>query len=109
MNLFKQRSHSSVWQLALILSAGLILVIAPRAMGQATYGNIIGAVTDSTGAILPDAKVLTTNNGTGVKQTAQTNSSGEYTISHLTPGVYTVNVSKNGFKTFIQQAVTVSV
>lgn len=87
----------------------LSLLVAPGANGQAVYGNIIGTVVDSSGAAVPNATVNATNVGTNVTQTAQTDDSGEYALSHLTPGTYRVTVTKQGFKTFVQENVTVSV
>ena len=63
---------------------GLVLValtcgslIQPRASAQAAYGNIIGTVTDQSGAAVPGAKVTATDRGKGVTYAANANESGE--------------------------------
>ncbi len=87
----------------------VMVALAPSAFGQATYGNIIGTVTDTTGAAVPGVQVSVKNIGTGVSVTAQTNPSGNYETTNLLPGAYTLTFSKQGFQSFSQQNVTVAV
>jgi Carboxypeptidase regulatory-like domain len=77
--------------------------------GQATFGSIIGTVTDTTGAVIAGARVTVTNTLQGVTFETSTNSSGNYTQTHLATGSYSVNVAAPGFKTVIQQGVHVNV
>ncbi|HUY14044.1 MAG TPA: TonB-dependent receptor [Terriglobia bacterium] len=77
------------------------------AYSQIVYGNIIGTVTDASGAAIPGAKVTITNVGTGVSTTTTTNQSGNYTQLHLAAGTYTVKVEAQGFQVFLQQNVIV--
>lgn len=67
------------------------------AHAQAVYGSIIGTVTDNTGAVVPNATVKITDVAKGTTTTVQTNGSGEYTVQHLIPDVYQVEVSAAGF------------
>jgi hypothetical protein len=67
-------------------------------LAQSDNGRIQGTVTDATGAALAGATVTATNTGTGRASTAQTNESGEYTISALQPGSYRIEVKQDGFK-----------
>lgn len=60
-------------------------------------GGIVGTVTDSTGAVIPGAKVLITNKATGRQLGTTTNSAGLYNSGPLTPGDYTVRVESTGF------------
>src|ERR1035441_8901948 len=66
--------------------------------GQSERGTITGAVTDSTGAVIPGAKVVVTNQSTNVASTVETNGSGEFTAPSLSPGPYLVRVEKQGFR-----------
>ena len=79
-----------------------------RAYSQIVYGNIIGTVTDSSGAAIPGAKVTITNVGTTVNTTTTTNQSGNYTQLHLAAATYSVKVEASGFQTFVNQNVTVT-
>jgi len=63
-----------------------------------TAGAIAGTVTDSTGALVPDAKISITNQATQQVSTATSTGNGAYSVENLPDGDYTVAVSKSGFK-----------
>lgn len=69
--------------------------VAARA--QNAQGNIVGHVTDPSGAVIVGATVTVTNPDTGVKLTYKTNSNGDYLAPALNPGNYTVAVEDKGF------------
>jgi hypothetical protein len=66
---------------------------------QAVYGSILGTVTDNAAAAVPNATVTITDVSKGTSTTVQTNGSGEYTVQHLIPDVYKVEVTATGFST----------
>ncbi len=76
----------------LILGVGQIF-----AQSQASTGQITGVVSDSTGAIVPNAAVELTNKGTNATQSATTSDDGVYRFVLLQPGTYTVRSSSSGF------------
>lgn len=96
-----------------LLLAGFVLVAlacpAVKVFGQAVYGNLIGTVTDASGAAVPGATVTITDTGRGATFAATTNESGNYAQDNLPPGDYKVTVGSAGFKTFVQENVQVSV
>src|SRR5688572_19911875 len=65
---------------ACLLVLGLALNIAPTAIAQTVTATLTGTVSDQTGALVPNVKVLATNQGTKIEYTAQSNDSGVYTI-----------------------------
>ena len=67
---------------------------------QVTTADIVGSVTDATGAIVPNAQVRLEDLGTHQVRTATTNAAGEYTFTFLQPGHYTVQVNAQGFGPF---------
>ena len=75
-----------------------ILVLSRLAFAQVS-GSISGVVTDSTGAVVVGAKVTATNPATNAVISAETNSSGSYSITNLAPGQYKVVMEKAGFQT----------
>ncbi len=81
---------------------------AERMLAQAVYGSIVGTVSDTSGAIVPGAKVTVTNVGQGVSFTTTTNESGYYEQTHLIPGNYEVKVELQGFQAFLQKGVSVA-
>jgi hypothetical protein len=66
--------------------------------GQATSGDIVGVMTDSSGAVVPNAAVTATNIATGVKAAATSNAAGEYRIPNLLPGHYSIEAQSNGLR-----------
>ncbi len=75
---------------------------------QTDRGIIGGAVADTTGASIPEAKITATNLATNVVFTTQSTSSGDYTIPALPVGEYRIRVEKQGFKTAVASGVTVT-
>jgi Ca-activated chloride channel family protein len=62
---------------------------------QPGVGRIDGIVTDSTGAVLPGVTV--TVSGSGIRARTQSNANGEFSVSGLPPGNYTVTANLPGF------------
>jgi len=71
--------------------------------------SILGTVKDSSGAIIPGAKVTATNIDTHVAQVVTTNGDGAYNFPALQPGKYEVDISITGFKTFKQTGIVLNV
>jgi hypothetical protein len=76
----------------------LLLLTAGVGYSQAVNATLLGTVTDSSGAIVPNAKVTVTEVNTGVNRSGQTNESGNYTFPDMAPGQYAVTVELMGFK-----------
>ena len=87
----------------------LFTLASTTSFGQAVYGNIVGTVTDSSGAAIPNAKVAIRDVGKGVSYTTSTNEAGNYSQIHLIVGHYEVRVEAKGFDSFVQQNVNVEV
>jgi Carboxypeptidase regulatory-like domain len=83
------------------LLAAIFLGYQP-AWSQATIGSggIQGTVTDPQGAAVPNAEVTIASSGAGKTLDVVTNASGLYSSGALSPGIYTVRVSAQGFNTF---------
>ena len=75
--------------------------LAPTA-AQTFKATVVGQVTDPTGAVVPNATITITEQGTGQSQTAQTGGDGSYTIPQLPPGRYDLKVEATGFKPVTQ-------
>src|SRR3954466_2861444 len=77
-----------------------VAVCSPANAGaQAVSGTILGTVTDSSGSVVPGAKVTIVNEGTGLTRTIVADTSGEFTAPSLPTGRYTVIAELSGFKT----------
>src|SRR4051794_41773450 len=84
------------------------LLATSSALGQST-ATIQGTVTDSKGAVLPNATVIVKNRNTSTERTAQTDNDGNYQIAALPVGLYTVEARVQGFKTQLADGVTLEV
>jgi hypothetical protein len=82
---------------------------ATRVHGQATTATIVGTVSDSSGAALGHASVTITDQNTGQTYTRETNDSGNYEFTFLPPGVYSVQVTGQGFATSVTKGVQATV
>jgi hypothetical protein len=97
---------------AVLRLLGVLCMLLTTAVGgkaQTTTADVVGTVTDSSGAVLPNAKVTVENLATYVAHTAQTTSSGEYDVPFLLPGHYSVRVELASFKTFSVADITLQV
>ena len=74
------------------------LVVVPL-RAQSTTADVVGTVTDATGAVVPGATVQLVNLDTQEKRTATSNEAGQYIFTLLKPNHYSVTISSNGFKT----------
>ena len=94
------------------LAAVFVLVLPPQkaAFAQsATTGAIGGVVTDSGGALLPATSITVKAVDTGLVRTVKSNASGEYRVSELEPGTYIATFTSDGFETYLENSITVSV
>ena len=79
------------------------------AYGQAVTGTIVGVIRDPSGAVIPGAEVAVRSVETGIAKSVTTNETGYYSIPFLNPGTYTMEASHEGFKTYVQENITVRV
>jgi hypothetical protein len=103
---FPLRTKLNRWTAPLLLVLAMTLCVSASAQ-LAGKGGINGRVIDSTGAVIPNAVVVMTDNATNNKQTSKSSGSGDYSFS-LDPGKYTITVTSEGFKTVTQQNVNVN-
>ena len=87
----------------LILSVCVSCFLCVRGNAQVTTADIVGTVTDVTGAIVTTASATVTNIGTNETKTVKVSPSGEYVFSLLHVGSYRVSVKAAGFKSFATQ------
>ncbi len=87
----------------------LVVFGCPAAAQNIATGELHGTVTDPAGALVPGAKVSVKNADTGLARALETNAVGEYRALLLPPGVYDVQVEKEGFRTQLAKGVRVMV
>ena len=78
----------------------LFFLLTSATWAQVSTSRIEGTVTDKSGAVVPNAAVRVTNEGTGLSYDVKTSTSGTYTVPSLVPGQYSVTVTSPGFETY---------
>jgi Carboxypeptidase regulatory-like domain/TonB dependent receptor len=96
--------HRPFTQVVFTVVAGMVL-FCPPLFGQ-FRSSIEGTVSDTSGAVVPDTKVVLTNTDNGVTQTAQSNNTGYFRFPSLGPGNYKLTASKQGFQTLNQENIS---
>ena len=88
----------------LVLFAGQSLLFA-----QFTNASLTGIVTDSSGSVVPAAKVSIQSVETGLTRAVTAGADGSYLFPALPIGVYRLKVEKDGFSTYVQEGITLAV
>ncbi|HWZ29991.1 MAG TPA: carboxypeptidase-like regulatory domain-containing protein [Bryobacteraceae bacterium] len=84
-----------------------LFLLAVPVFSQEFRSTLSGAITDPTGAAVPNAKVLATEERTGTKLQTVSDAAGQYVLPFLAPGEYSISVQFAGFKEFIRKSVHV--
>ena len=99
------RARGFTRSVVLLAVLAVVTLMATSVAAQSTTGTILGNVTDADGLALPGATVTATNTETGATRTVVTDSEGAYFIGALQIGLYRVDVTMSGFRSFQQEAV----
>ncbi|HVH72843.1 MAG TPA: TonB-dependent receptor, partial [Candidatus Dormibacteraeota bacterium] len=92
-----------------VLTLGVCSASTAWGQAQITTGIVQGDVLDERGGSVPGATVEAKNLDTNFTQTETTNADGHFAFLSLAPGRYTLNISKSGFATVLQQNVNLTV
>ncbi|MGH9347378.1 MAG: TonB-dependent receptor domain-containing protein [Vicinamibacterales bacterium] len=94
----------------IILSLALIIWAIPSPLlGQVTGGEIVGTITDESGAVLPGGSVTVRNLDTGLTRNVVAMDSGRYRVPNLPIGTYEVQAELSGFRTAIRRGIQLTV
>src|SRR5437899_2337617 len=83
-----------------------LFLAAPRPGSAQATGTISGTVRDSSGAVVPGAKITATNEGTNLTRSVEADDAGQYIVPQLPVGAYQVRVDKAGFASFAQNGIS---
>src|SRR5713226_7877584 len=93
-----------------VLAACLLLVFSSSGLrAQSTNGSLSGRIADPSKAVIADAKISAINTATNFRYETTTNTSGEYYLSNLPPGLYRLEIEKSGFKKLLKPDVILHV
>ncbi|HEX5411917.1 MAG TPA: TonB-dependent receptor [Terriglobia bacterium] len=93
----------------LLVAATVGFISTERVNAQVLYGSVAGTVTDQTGAVVPGAAITIVNDNTGFTRNTTSASAGDYHITDLPAGTYSLTVNAQGFKPVKHTGITVSV
>lgn len=89
-----------------MLLAGLL---AASVFAQETTGRVQGTVTDPSGAVVPNATVQLTRDGTSIASSQTSGTDGVFIFNLMPPGVYTLRASADGFRAAVVTGITIEV
>ena len=95
--------------LKLAVAAIFVLWTTTLAFAQVEQGRFVGHIVDPQGAVVTGAGVKVTNQDTNIVQTATTNGSGDFVITPVQTGTYTLTISARGFQTTTSSNIEVQV
>ena len=78
------------------------------ALAQTTSATLTGTVFDASGAVVPDATVTLKNEASGDRRSTVSNGEGYFTFASVPPATYTINVEKQGFKTWAAKSIVLN-
>jgi hypothetical protein len=90
------KQQKQIWGGWGVLLLAMIVAFSTLSFGQAISGDLVGKVTDSSGAVVSNSTVEAVNIATGQKITTTTNANGEYHFSNLPIGHYKISATGNG-------------
>lgn len=82
----------------LVLSGACAVVFPLIVQAQTSKGILAGTIRDSSGALVPNARIHVQNEATAESRELVSNANGEYRIDALAPGAYSVRVEAPGFE-----------
>src|SRR3954462_5977512 len=103
------KAVASGWFISLLVVLLLGFVATNAAWAQIATAELNGRVTDSSGAVLPGATVTATQTATGLVRTDVSDANGAYLLSNLPIGPYKLEISLQGFKSYVQTGIVLQV
>jgi hypothetical protein len=89
-----------LWMAGRVFALVMFLIAVGSASAQLTTADILGTVTDASGAVVPNATITLVNLDTHETHNTTSNASGDYQVTFLPVGRYSVSVKAKGFKNF---------
>jgi hypothetical protein len=103
--------HIRLFRIAILFSGllTLTLILPANSRAQVVSGTIAGTVSDPSGAVIGNARVLVHNDDTGVQRSLTTSGSGAFTAAAIPIGSYTVTVDAAGFASYKRTGITLTI
>jgi hypothetical protein len=95
--------------LTISFALAITLFVSVPVYSQVTGATLTGTVTDTSGAVIPNAQISIKNEATGVTRIVTTDSAGLYSAPNLVPGHYQTTISASDFETVVNTGITLTV
>src|SRR5512146_771664 len=92
-----------------IMGVLLVICLVTKAFAQVDTATIVGTVKDTSGAVIPGASITATEVNTGIKTEVKTGADGNYVITPLKIGAYSLTVDAQGFQNVVRQNIVLNV
>ncbi|CAN5644465.1 hypothetical protein BH10ACI4_BH10ACI4_30410 [soil metagenome] len=102
------KTHKFLQMAVLCLTLAVLALSGVSIHAQSSYGQITGSVTDASGGSVPGATIKVINVGTQTARTALSDDSGNFILTNLPIGDYTVEISKEGFRGEKRSGISIS-
>lgn len=93
----------------LLLIAQAVLILATNAQAQVNTSTIAGLVSDESGSIVPNAKVVASIASIGLQREVTSSSSGEFVVTQIPPGNWKLTVRATGFQTAVVENIVLTI
>src|ERR1700709_1669185 len=104
----RHRRSRIIAAMVAVMMTVLLGTAALHAQTQAFTATLSGTVTDSSGAVVPHAKVTLNSAERGITRTFSTGDAGNYSFPLLPPANYDLKVESSGFDAYIQRGITLA-
>src|ERR1039457_4107235 len=95
--------------LVLLSALCLVLFCGERSAAQQATALLTGTIKDSTGAVVPGAKVTLKNSDTNIARTETSNKDGDFLFTLVPIGPYQVEVTSEGFRRYVHKGITLEI
>jgi len=99
----------SVFKKVVVMVVFLVLCMGTRGLAQVDTATIVGTVRDASGAVVPGATITATEVNTGIKTEVKSGPDGNYVITPLKIGAYSLTVDAQGFQKVVRQNIVLNV
>ena len=99
------KSKRRIW-ITLALGCAFVFLSSSMLLSQGERGTLDGIVTDTSGAVVPNAEVVALHTGTNIETKTSTTDAGVYRMPYLPLGTYKITVKGNGFQSAVAENVT---
>jgi hypothetical protein len=91
--------------LCLVAAGGLLMGLAPNVPAQTIFGTLLGTITDSSGAVVPNVAIRAINTNTNLERRVVADDQGNYEVTNLPPGPYRLEAEQTGFQRLVREGI----